>query len=244
MNWGLEGTTLSGDKVSVSITHGDSGEVFEVDLDRTVTSYTYSGTNTLHDVSYDIEVAVCNNDGLCSTPIGTGTVVADKQVDNAAATGVSVVEAGDKWTLTWSADGSMDDVASWNVCYKNRDAFDAANMPTTCVNTGSADVMTADVMMSTSQDNTQFTSQLYLWMHWATLELQVPALMLVQTRFFKANEGGEIDNDNTDGDETSSGELPGWTWGAIGGVVVVAFIAGAFILSRGGGDGEDKDWDY
>ena len=62
--------------------------------------------------------------------------------------------------------------------------------------------------------------------------------------FFKANEGGEIDNDNTDGDETSSGELPGWTWGAIGGVVVIAFIAGAFILSRGGGDGEDKDWDY
>ena len=126
MNWGLEGTTLSGDKVSVSITHGDSGEVFEVDLDRTVTSYTYSGTNTLHDVSYDIEVAVCNNDGLCSTPIGTGTVVADKQVDNAAATGVSVVEAGDKWTLTWSMDGSMDDVASWNVCYKNRDAFEAS----------------------------------------------------------------------------------------------------------------------
>ena len=44
----------------------------------------------------------------------------------------------------------MDDVASWNVCYKNREAFDAANMPTTCVNTGSADVMTADVMMSTA----------------------------------------------------------------------------------------------
>ena len=40
MNWGLEGTTLSADKISVSITHGDSGEVFEVDLDRTVTSYT------------------------------------------------------------------------------------------------------------------------------------------------------------------------------------------------------------
>ena len=245
MNWDLEGTTLSGDKVSVSITHGDSGEVFEVDLDRTVTSYTYSGTNTLHDVSYDIEVAVCNNDGLCSTPIGTGTVVADKQVDNAAATGVSVVEAGDKWTLTWSADGSMDDVASWNVCYKNRDAFDAANMPTTCVNTGSADVMTADVMMSTSPG--QYT------VYFAVVP--VDALGNTGTAgsssdagadaaFFKANEGGEIDNDNTDGDDTSSGELPGWTWGAIGGVVVVAFIAGAFILSRGGGDGEDKDWDY
>ena len=47
------------------------------------------------------------------------------------------------------------------------------------------------------------------------------------------------DNNNTDSDDTSSGELPGWTWGAIGGVVVVTFIAGAFILSRGGGDGEE-----
>lgn len=245
MNWGIEGTTLSADKISVSITHGDSNEVFEVDLDRTVTSYTYSGTNTVHDVSYNVEVAVCNNDGLCSTPIGTGTVVADKQVDNAAATGVSVVEAGDKWTLTWSADGSTDDVASWNVCYKNREAFDAANMPTTCVNTGDADTMTADVMMSTSPG--QYT------VYFAVVP--VDALGNTGTAgsssdagadaaFFKANEGGEIDNDNTDGDDTSSGELPGWTWGAIGGVVVVAFIAGAFILSRGGGDGEDKDWDY
>jgi hypothetical protein len=30
----------------------------------------------------------------------------------------------------------------------------------------------------------------------------------------------------------------------IGCVVIVAFIAGAFILSRGGSEGEDKDWDY
>ena len=244
MNWGLTGTPLAGDKISVSITHSN-GDVFEVDLDRTVVTYTYSGSSTTHGESYDIEVAVCNNDGLCSTPIGTATVVADKQVDNADATGVSVVEAGDKWTLTWSATGTTDDVASWNVCYKNRDSFDAANMPTTCVNTGSADVMTADVMMSTAPG--QYT------VYFAVVP--VDALGNTGTAsssgdagadaaFFKANEGGEIDNNNTDGDDTSSGELPGWTWGAIGGVVVVAFIAGAFILSRGGGDGEDKDWDY
>jgi hypothetical protein len=244
MNWGLTGTPLAGDKISVSITHSN-GDVFEVDLDRTVVTYTYSGSSTTHGESYDIEVAVCNNDGLCSSPIGTATVVADKQVDNAGATGVGVVEAGDKWTLTWSATGTTDDVASWNVCYKNRNAFDAANMPTTCVNTGSADVMTADVMMSTAPG--QYT------VYFAVVP--VDALGNTGTAsssgdagadaaFFKANDAGEIDNNNTDGDDTASGELPGWTWGAIGGVVVVAFIAGAFILSRGGGDGEEKDWDY
>jgi hypothetical protein len=35
-------------------------------------------------------------------------------------------------------------------------------------------------------------------------------------------------------------------WGLIAGVVLVAFVVGAFILSRGGNDGDDesKDWDY
>ena len=244
MNWGLAGTPLAGDKIAVSITDAD-GEVFEVDLERDIVTYTYSGSATTHGESYDIEVAVCNNDGLCSTPIGTASVVADKQVDDAGATGVSVTEAGDKWTLTWTSTGSSDDVASWNVCYKNREAFDAANMPTTCVNTGSADTMTADVMMSAAPG--QYT------VYFAVVP--VDALGNTGTAsssgeagadaaFFKANEGGEITDDNTDGDDKESGELPGWTWGAIGGVVVVAFIAGAFILSRGGGDGEDKDWDY
>tara|TARA_B100001109_G_scaffold29075_1_gene22436 strand:+ start:675 stop:3824 length:3150 start_codon:yes stop_codon:yes gene_type:complete len=244
MNWGLTGTPLAGDKIAVSITDA-SGDTFEVDLERDIVTYTYSGSSTTHGESYDIEVAVCNNDGLCSTPIGSATVVADKQVDNAAATGVSVTEAGDKWTLTWSSTGTTDDVASWNVCYKNREAFDAANMPTTCVNTGSAETMTADVMMSTAPG--QYT------VYFAVVP--VDALGNTGTAgssgdagadaaFFKANEGGEIVDDNSDGDDAASGELPGWTWGAIGGVVVVAFIAGAFILSRGGGDGEDKDWDY
>ena len=68
---------------------------------------------------------------------------------------------------------------------------------------------------------------------------------LWNTSYFKENVGGTSDDTNsTDGDDKESGELPGWTWGAIGGVVIVAFIAGAFILSRGGNEGEDKDWDY
>jgi hypothetical protein len=46
------------------------------------------------------------------------------------------------------------------------------------------------------------------------------------------------------GDDAESGSVPTWTWGVIIGLVVVAFVVGAFILSRGG-DGEDgKDWDY
>ena len=51
----------------------------------------------------------------------------------------------------------------------------------------------------------------------------------------------DIDNDGNGtigdtGDDASS-SVPTWTWGLIGGVGIVAFIAGAFILSRGDGEG-------
>ena len=45
-------------------------------------------------------------------------------------------------------------------------------------------------------------------------------------------------------DGADSGEVPTWTWGVIIGLVVVAFVVGAFILSRGGDGDDGKDWDY
>lgn len=243
MNWGLTGTPLPGDTISVSITDA-SGNTFEVDLDRTVATYTYSGSSTTHGESYDIEVAVCNSDGLCSTPIGTATVVADKEVEGGSATSVTVTEAGDKWTLAWSMDGSGDDIHHWMVCH-SRSSFTAVEMPTSsCVSTNSVDVMTADVMIPTTGTGT---------VYFAVAPVDNVGNIGYESSsgdagadapFANEVDAGEITDDNTDGDDTSSGELPGWTWGAIGGVVVIAFIAGAFILSRGGGDGEDKDWDY
>ena len=59
--------------------------------------------------------------------------------------------------------------------------------------------------------------------------------------------GNQNDNNGTIGEtgDAASSSVPGWAWGAIGGVVVVAFVVGAFILSRGDGEGgDDKDWDY
>jgi hypothetical protein len=53
------------------------------------------------------------------------------------------------------------------------------------------------------------------------------------------------DGTNVTGTDGASGDIPMAAWGAIAGVVVLAFIVGAFILSRGGKeDDENKDWDY
>ena len=245
MNWGTAGTMLSDEKFSITISNDADSDVFETDLPSNEFQYSYS--DTAHGVSYTIDIAVCNNDGLCSTPVGTATVVADKEVDGgAAATAVTVTEAGDKWTLSWETTGdNLDDVAVWHVCSQNRESFTAAEMPTNCVPTADADTLTADVMMGTSPG--QYTVYFVV----------VPVDALgnkayaasnsesgADASYFKENAGGTTDTNSTDGDDKESGELPGWTWGAIGGVVVVAFIAGAFILSRGGNEGEDKDWDY
>ena len=244
MNWGTTGTMLSDEKFSISVSNDADSNVFEIDLASDRFMYTYS--DTAHGVSYTMDIAVCNNDGLCSTPVGTATVVADKEVDGgAAATGVTVTEAGDKWTLSWETTGDLADVAVWHVCSQNRESFTAAEMPSNCVPTADADTLTADVMMGTSPG--QYTVYFVV----------VPVDALgnkayaasnsesgADASYFKENAGGTTDTNSTDGDDKDSGELPGWTWGAIGGVVVVAFIAGAFILSRGGNEGEDKDWDY
>ena len=53
------------------------------------------------------------------------------------------------------------------------------------------------------------------------------------------------DDGSTTTDAEASSGVPTWTWGVIGMVVVVAFIVGAFILSRGESeDDDDKEWDY
>ena len=247
MNWGTSGTMLSDEKFSISVSNSADSDVFEIDLASDQFMYTYSDTD--HGVSYTIDIAICNNDGLCSTPVGTATVVADSAIDGgAAATEVTVTEAGDKWTLTWQASGDdLSDVAVWHVCSQNRESFTAAEMPSNCVPTADADTLTADVMMSTSPG--QYTVYFVVVPVDALGNKAYAASSSdsgADASFFKENAGGTTDtNSTTDGgDDKESGELPGWTWGAIGGVVVVAFIAGAFILSRGGNEGEDKDWDY
>ena len=245
MNWAVEGTPLSGDEIVIEITNPD-GTVFEDSRTTSDTTYSYGSQNTVHAGSYDITVAVCNQDNLCSTPIGTATVVADKQVDGGSAIDVAVVTDYDTgfYTLSWKTNGNLDDVAKWKVCHANQ-AFDDVNMPNNCVETADADTLTVDVVMS-DQPGT-YTKYFVVVPEDAVGNIANAGSSSdsgADAQYNRAADTGEIDNNNTDADDKSSGELPGWTWGAIGGVVVVAFIAGAFILSRGGGDGEDKDWDY
>ncbi len=239
INWDVDGTMLAGDSIDVTVCETvDCVTAFEISLGAGNTSYPYSGQNTAHGVEYTVTVAVCNEVG-CSSPVGTGTVVADSAVDgDASATNLTIAAAENTWTVSWTPAGAQDDVASWKVCYQ-RGTFDAANMPETCLD---ATGTTLDVDISTWSAGT------YTY-HFTAVPVDALGNSMAAASMNSIDYQRDGDTSNTGDGTTVIGEdveggVPTWTWGVIGGVVVVAFIVGAFILSRGGEGDEGKDWDY
>ena len=240
LNWNVEGTMLGGDSIDVSICEAvNCTTAFETGLGVGNTSYTYSGQNTVHGMNYTVLVAVCNEVG-CSSPVGTGFVIADSAVDGgAAATDLTIAAAGTTWTVSWTASGDQGDVASWKVCY-NRGTFTAAQIDeVTCVDATGTSV---DI------DTSTWSAGTYTY-HFTAVPVDALGNSVAAGAMNSIDYERDADNTNVDdgtvvvGEEVSAG-VPTWTWGVIGGVVVVAFIVGAFILSRGGSGDEGKDWDY
>ena len=152
---------------------------------------------------------------------------------------MTIAAEGNIWTVSWTASGDQGDVASWKVCY-DRGSFTSAQIEeTTCVD---ATGTTADIDISTWSAGT------YTY-HFAAVPVDALGNSVAAGSMNSIDYQRDSDNTNTGdgttviGDDVES-DVPTWTWGLIGGIVVVAFIAGAFILSRGGDGDEGKDWDY
>lgn len=248
MNWNVSTLLLESDSEVVTISC-DIGTNADCNLANPFTTsavpgaktYTYSGTNTVHGMSYDVSVAICNAEG-CSTPIGTGTIIADKAVDGGvSAMNMAIQAVGEEWTVSWAATGETFDVDHWNVCYQKQDSFDAANMPSQCVSTASATDTTINIAMPTAEGT---------WDYYFTA---VPVDGLGNSASAASMNSIEYNRDvivdNPDDGETlgvdgTSDGVPLLAWGAIAGLILVAVIASIVILRRGEDDGESKDWDY
>ena len=239
LNWDVAGTMLESDSIDVTICEGEAGcsDAFTTGLGVGTTTFSYSGSNTNHGAFYNVLVEICNEVG-CSTPKGVGNVTADKSVDGGvSAMNFAVSEAGETWVIDWDATGETFDVASWNVCYQ-RGTFNAANMPTTCASTATTDV-TLDKPTAAGTYTYYFTA-----VPVDALGNSAAAGALNSIDYQRDADTSNIDDGTNVTGDVTSGEVPTWTWGVIGGVVFAAFIVGAFILSRGGDDDENKDWDY
>jgi hypothetical protein len=243
IDWTINGSMLSDDRVVVTICETDPqcANPDQSSYTDQVTSMLYSGQNTVHGNTYHITASVCKS-GLCSNE-AYKNVTADKEVASVTATDLTIDESGETWVVDWNASAEDADIDSWLVCFLKA-SFTASEM-SDLVGT-SACVEAADTSATIDKYTTSGTYDV----HFAAAPVDVVGniAMTASSTFIEYNR--TTDNTNPDdGSQTTDTEassgVPTWTWGVIGIVVVVAFVAGAFILSRGDdGEDESKEWDY
>ncbi|MBT7244031.1 MAG: hypothetical protein HN874_01115 [Euryarchaeota archaeon] len=243
IDWAVNGTMLSDERVVVSICESDANcsEPDESRYDDTRTSILYAGQNTVHGNTYYVTASICDGD-LCSNE-ATATVVADKEVAGVTATDLTITESGETWVLNWNASSVDSDIASWLVCYLKA-SFTASEMN---------DLIGTSACVSADNESlviNKYSTVGTYDVHFSVVPVDVVGNTASSASMDSVEYTRSTDNTNPgDGEQTTDTEassgVPTWTWGVIGIIVVVAFVAGAFILSRGD-DGEDegKDWDY
>ena len=251
-SWSYSGNTVPGaDWLSMEIC--DSGDNCETTQENTtLVAHSMNGqTDTVHGETYTYTLQVCNLGG-CNPTIATASATADKMVDgDASATGMTVAnKAGaNAWTVSWTADGDTSDVAGWMVCWTDYSWSTSGEMPDNCADAGSATSTDINHPGGTGTKTYYFTAVPYD--DKGNMNNAVPGTDILLTHESTVTDPCEENPDSDEcaaiggtGDGADSGEVPTWTWGVIIGLVVIAFVVGAFILSRGGDGDDGKDWDY
>lgn len=246
ISWSINGVVLDTDRIDLKICEGsaDCEEPEYKTLENTKTSHVVTASKVSHDSTYFVEVAICNAVG-CSSPIGSGSITVDSQIDGGAEAGAVIIqENGDNWDVTWVTYGDLDDVAGWKVCWSTTN-FDSTNMPTNCEKFEGNATMIASIPMPTAAGRQTYYFAVVPYDEFGNSDVSDADNSIEYYRAVNIEEpqtNGTI-SDGSDG--TGSGDLPSWALPAIGGVILVMVVIAAFILTRGGGgDNESKDWDY
>ena len=251
-SWSYSGNTVPGaDWLAMEIC--DSADVCtSTQENTTLVAHSMNGqTDTVHGETYTYTLQVCNVGG-CNPTIATASATADKMVDgDASATAMTVAnKAGaNAWTVSWTADGDTSDVDGWMVCWSDFSWSTSGMMPDTCADAGAATSTDINHPGGTGEKNYYFTAVPYD--DKGNMDNALPGTDILLTHESTVTDPCEENPDSDEcaaiggtGDEADSGEVPTWTWGVIIGLVVIAFVVGAFILSRGGDGDDGKDWDY
>ena len=191
---------------------------------------------------YTVTAQLCNQ-YACGDSV-SATVTSDASVAAVTANSVTISESGENWVVAWEPSAVDEDVAGWYVCY-NRGEFTATEMKV-MIDANAC----AQVMQGTEATIAKYTTVETTQVHFGIVPYD--AVMNVaygpstdSILYDRAQDTTNPDDGTTTTDSEASSGVPTWTWGVIGAVVVVAFVVGAFILSRGeGDDDDDKEWDY
>ncbi len=224
----------------------------------TETSHTIMGTDA---TTYNIVVRVENGNedssgnALFHTSVGTTTVTADGSVSpsptisdlGANAKDLdSAIEGTDALGFTWSATDTGD-VETWMICwaayqFESTDWSGLVGSGTSCAATTDS-TMSSDVAEQTICGGA-CNGQLYFGV--AGVDDTGNVDTAAASYFYDATDPNTAPPTTTEeSEETSDSDTPKQAMYAIIALVVLAVIGGAFILTRGGGgEGEDKEWDY
>ena len=249
LSWAVNNSALVSDTDFGVLYINDDGAALDgtryvlTSLDQT--TWTISGE---HGSTYEFLVRVENgevdNEGnsLYGTPVDSGSATADGQVDpTAGATALDAEKSGsDSISFVWSA-ADTSDVDHWMICWSPT-AHTSLEV-TSLMGAGNchhtADSSTTATMARHTGAGTYLYSVTAMDAH-GNMETQDSTDGLTFTE--DADPG--VDNTDTIGDAGGSDEIPTQAWVAIGALVLVAVIAGAFILTRGGVEGDDDEFDY
>ena len=252
-SWSYSGNTVPGaDWLAMEIVDSSGAVVSSTQENTTLVAHSMNGqTDTVHGETYTYTLQVCNLGG-CNPTIATASATADKMVDgDASATGMTVAnKAGaNAWTVSWTADGDTSDVAGWMVCWTDYSWSTSGEMPDNCADAGDATSTDINHPGGTGTKTYYFTAVPYD--DKGNMNNALPGTDILLTHESTVTDPCEENPDSDEcaaiggtGDGADSGEVPTWTWGVIIGLVVIAFVVGAFILSRGGDGDDGKDWDY
>jgi len=211
----------------------------------TTTWEIYGTHGTTYSYTVQVENGQSDQSGnrLVGSPVASDSATADGQVDPVAGASdlTADEESGNTVAFTWNV-GDDSDVDHWVVCWSigDHDADEVQGL------------MDGDNSCSASGDK---TASHVSWRPAAagTYHYSVSAVDSVGNMETAASsiamtvvgdetiDWGTVPDIGTEGDEPP---IPQSAWIAIGILVLVAVIAGAFILTRGGGEGGEEEWDY
>ena len=233
---------LSDENVRIEVTMAD-GSTPEVSYDR-VESDTRSVTwaSGSDGQAYTVTAQLCNQ-YACGDSV-SASVTSDSSVAAVTASSVTLSESGENWVVAWEPSAVDEDVTGWYVCY-NRGEFTATEMKV-MIDANACTMVMQGTEATIAKYTTVETTQVHFGIvpHDAVMNVAYgPSTDSIL--YDRAQDTTNPDDGTTTTDSEASSGVPTWTWGVIGAVVVVAFVVGAFILSRGEGeDDDDKEWDY
>lgn len=248
LSWAINNSQLTGANDYGVLYVNDDGAALDgtrSTFDLTTTTHTIAGT---HGTTYEFLVRVENGevgtDGstLYGTPVDSGSATADGQVDpTAGAADLEATSSGESSIhFTWGA-ADTSDVNHWMICWSP--AQHTSLEVTSLISAGNCH-HTADSAMDVTMDRHSGSGVFYYSVNAMDSVGNMETADSSAGLRFTTDSGPGVNVDDTIGVEGGEGEIPTQAWIAIGILVLVAVIAGAFILTRGGGEGDSDEFDY